>query len=63
MLALYTGWANKINDFADELALGAPGFKGTFRTGWIFFIKWVCPIVIILLILNMIGLFGAPQAA
>ena len=63
MLALYTGWANKINDFADELALGAPGFKGTFRAGWIFFIKWVCPIVIILLILNMIGLFGAPQAA
>lgn len=63
MLALYTGWAQKINDFADELAQGAPGFTGTFRTGWIFFIKWICPIVIILLILNMIGLFGAPQAA
>lgn len=63
MLALYTGWAQKINDYADELALGAPGFKGGLRGGWIFFIKWVCPIVIILLILNMIGLFGAPQAA
>ena len=63
MLALYTGWAQKINDFADEVALGAPGFSGAFRTGWMFFIKWVCPIVIILLILNMIGLFGAPQAA
>lgn len=63
MLSLYTGWGQKISDYADELALGAPGFKGAFRTGWIFFIKWVCPIVIILLILNMIGLFGAPQAA
>ena len=63
MLALYTGWAQKINDYADELALGAPGFKGGLRGGWIFFIKWICPIVIILLILNMIGLFGAPQAA
>lgn len=63
MLALYTGWAQKINDFADEVALGAPGFSGAFRSGWMFFIKWVCPIVIILLILNMIGLFGAPQAA
>ncbi|WP_297335919.1 sodium-dependent transporter [Algoriphagus sp.] len=63
MLALYTGWASKISDFADELAMGSPGFKGSFRKGWIFFIRWVCPIVIILLILNMIGIFGAPQAA
>jgi len=63
MLSLYTGWASKVSDFADELASGAPGFKGLFRSGWIFFIKWVCPIVIVLLILNMIGLFGVAQAA
>ena len=63
MLALYTGWAQKITDYADELAQGAPGFKGPYRAAWMFFIKWVCPIVIILLILNTIGLFGAPQAA
>lgn len=63
MLSLYTGWASKVSDFADELASGAPGFKGPFRSGWIFFIKWVCPIVIMLLILNMIGLFGVAQAA
>jgi NSS family neurotransmitter:Na+ symporter len=61
MLALYTGWAKKITDFADELALGAPKFKGTFRTAWIFFIKWVCPIIIGLVILDLIGVFGAPQ--
>ncbi|WP_026956577.1 sodium-dependent transporter [Algoriphagus vanfongensis] len=63
MLSLYTGWAQKISDYADELKFGAPGFTGVYRSGWMFFIKWVCPVVIILLILNMIGLFGAPQAA
>ncbi|TDK49933.1 sodium-dependent transporter [Algoriphagus formosus] len=63
MLSLYTGWAQKIGKFADELAIGSPGFKGIYRTGWIFFIKWVCPIVIILLILNTVGVFGEPQAA
>ena len=63
MLSLYTGWGQKISDYADELALGAPGFKGIYRTGWMFFIKWVCPVVIILLILNMVGVFGDPQAA
>ncbi len=63
MLSLYTGWASKISDFADELASGAPAFKGPYRKAWVFFIKWVCPIVIILLILNMVGLFGEPQAA
>ena len=63
MLSLYTGWGQKISDYADELASGAPGFKGFFRTGWMFFIRWVCPLVIILLILNMVGIFGDPQAA
>lgn len=61
MLALYTGWARKISVFADELGLGAPGFKGIFRLGWIFFIKWVCPIVIGLVVLDLLGVFGTPQ--
>lgn len=61
MLALYTGWASKISVFADELALGAPGFNGLMRKGWIFFIKWVCPIVIGLVILDLMGVFGTPQ--
>ena len=61
MLALYTGWAQKISVFADELGLGSPGFKGIFRLGWIFFIKWVCPIVIGLVVLDLMGVFGTPQ--
>src|SRR5690606_19466939 len=61
MLALYTGWAQKISVFADELALGSPAFNGTLRKGWIFFIKWVCPVVIGLVILDLMGVFGVPQ--
>jgi NSS family neurotransmitter:Na+ symporter len=58
VLALYTGWAQKISVFAEELTLGAPSFKGLYRVGWIFFIKWVCPIVISLIILDLVGVFG-----
>ena len=61
MLSLYTGWAQKIADYADELTSGAPGFKGIYRTSWIFFIKWVCPIVIGVVILDLLGVFGTSQ--
>ncbi len=61
MLSLYTGWAKKIGDFADELSIGSPSFKGFSRKAWMFFIKWVCPIVIALVLLDLIGVFGTPQ--
>lgn len=61
MLALYTGWSRKISVFADELALGSPGFNGALRKGWVFFIRWVCPLVIALVILDLMGVFGVPQ--
>jgi NSS family neurotransmitter:Na+ symporter len=61
MLSLYTGWAKKIGDFADEISLGSPEFKGAARKTWIFFIKWVCPIVIALVLLDLLGVFGTPQ--
>jgi len=61
MLALYTGWAKKIGDFADELSLGSSVFKGALRTTWIFFIRWVCPIVIALVLMDLLGVFGKPQ--
>jgi NSS family neurotransmitter:Na+ symporter len=61
MLSLYTGWAKKIGDFANEIAIGSPGFKGAARTTWIFFIKWVCPVVIALVLLDLLGVFGTPQ--
>ncbi|WP_194776661.1 sodium-dependent transporter [Pararhodonellum marinum] len=60
MLSLYTGWAKKINDYMSELSLGAPRFVGFPATAWKFFIKWVCPIVIALVLLNLLGIFGEP---
>lgn len=61
MLSLYTGWGSKISDYADELAEGSPVFHGFWRKAWIFFIKWVCPIVIALVVLDLLGLFGDPM--
>ncbi|WP_050977296.1 sodium-dependent transporter [Nitritalea halalkaliphila] len=61
MLSLYTGWAKKIGTFADELASGSPEFKGFLRGAWIFFIKWVCPLIIALVLLDTLGAFGTPQ--
>jgi NSS family neurotransmitter:Na+ symporter len=58
LLALYTGWAQKISVFVEELTHGAPGFKGIYRVGWVLFIKWVCPIVISLILLDLVGVFG-----
>jgi NSS family neurotransmitter:Na+ symporter len=61
LLSLYTGWAKKIADFANELSSGAPKFSGVYKKAWIFFIKWVCPIVIALVLLDTLGAFGTPQ--
>ncbi len=62
MLSLYTGWVKSIQTYANELALGAPGFNGWKRAFWIFFIKFVCPVVIFLVVLDLLGVFGTPQA-
>lgn len=63
MLSLYTGWVKKIKSYADELSKGAPVFEGLPKMAWMFFIKWICPIVIILVLMNMVGLFGEPGEA
>ncbi len=62
MLSLYTGWVKSIQTYANELALGAPSFNGWKRAFWIFFIKFVCPVVIFLVVLDLLGVFGTPQA-
>lgn len=59
-LSLYTGWGRKISLFVDELSLGAPFFKGFAGKLWAFFIRYVCPIIIFLVILDLFGVFGSP---
>jgi neurotransmitter:Na+ symporter, NSS family len=59
MLSLYTGWVKKIKVYADELSNGS-NFGGFAKVAWMFFIKWICPVVILLVLLNMVGVFGEP---
>ncbi len=61
---LYTGWFIKTELLVDEIEKGAPGFKSSKILGiapykiWLFMIRFVCPVIIGLVILNMFGVFG-----
>lgn len=62
--ALYTGWVMKTHEIADEVGIGNDFFSKPILLGispsklFIFFIKFVCPIVISLVLLNMMGIVG-----
>jgi len=63
--AIYVGWIMKIDRLVAEIKLGSEIFSKKiagleFSVVWSFFIKYVCPIVIALVFLNMIGVFGEP---
>ena len=57
---LYVAWKLPIENIVNELDQGSPTFKaGNFASNaFVFFIRYVCPIVILLVLLNMMGLFG-----
>jgi len=67
--SLYVGWGMDTNLIKDEVGSGSTFFKKSlvgnisFATIWVFFIKYVCPIVILLVFLDMIGVFGAAGSA
>jgi NSS family neurotransmitter:Na+ symporter len=64
MTCVYTGWVIDVNKMASEIGQGAPFFQKklignvTPAQLWIFFIRYVCPLVILAVLLNMIGVFG-----
>ncbi|MCH7401021.1 sodium-dependent transporter [Belliella kenyensis] len=68
LFAIFSGWSFKTSDLVDEIALGSPGFKKKIIFGispgqiWVIFIRFVCPIVIGLVLLNLFGVFGEPEA-
>jgi neurotransmitter:Na+ symporter, NSS family len=68
LFAIFSGWSFKTSDLVDEIALGAPSFKKPLFMGltagkiWIFFIRYICPLVIGLVLLNLFGVFGAPES-
>ena len=56
---LYTGWVINTNKVIDEINEGAPYFKTTMLANtWKFFIRFVCPVIITLVVLNVVGVFG-----
>jgi NSS family neurotransmitter:Na+ symporter len=64
LLALYSGWGYKTQNLVTEIGHGSPGFTkgiiGNLTPGhiWVFFIRYVCPIVIGLVLLDLFGIFG-----
>jgi NSS family neurotransmitter:Na+ symporter len=62
---IYTGWFIKTEVLADEIELGMPAFKTTKIMGiplykiWMFMVRFVCPVIIGLVIMNMVGVFGS----
>lgn len=56
---LYSGWVIDTNKVIDEIGSGAPYFKSTIlAVGWKFFVRFVCPIIILLVVLNVVGVLG-----
>jgi NSS family neurotransmitter:Na+ symporter len=62
---LFTGWFIKTEVLVDEIEHGMPSFKSGSILGiapykiWVFMIRFICPIIIGLVILNMFGVFGS----
>lgn len=61
---VFTGWFIKTDLLVDEIENGLPGFKTKKFAGitgsqiWKFMVRFVCPLIIGIVILNMIGAFG-----
>jgi NSS family neurotransmitter:Na+ symporter len=61
---IYTGWFYKTQLLVDEIAQGAPRFLTDRILGfspaqiWVFAIKYICPVIIGLVVLNVLGVFG-----
>ncbi|MBL7865853.1 MAG: sodium-dependent transporter [Cyclobacteriaceae bacterium] len=56
---LYSGWVMDTNKVIDEINEGSPYFKTTMLAGlWKFFVRFVCPVIILLVVMNVVGVFG-----
>lgn len=61
---IYSGWLFQTSQLVDEIAQGSPNFKKPLIGGitrarlWVFALKFICPVVIGLVILNLFGVFG-----
>ena len=56
---VYVAWKMPINNIVSEIDTSSPRWKaGTFASNaFVFFIRFVCPVVILIVLLNMLGVF------
>ena len=68
-LSIYVGWIWKTEPAVEEISEGCPWFKEPLLVGcspaqvWAFFVKYICPVVISLVLVNALGLFDQEKAA
>lgn len=61
---LYTAWFMKTDMLVQEIEQGAPGFQRPVIFGlapatiWKFALRYLCPVIILLVVLNLFGAFG-----
>jgi len=58
LLSIFIGWVWGVDAAGAELREGSDMGSGTARV-WGFFIRWICPVVIFIVLLNVFGVFGA----
>ncbi len=56
LLSIFIGWVWGINQATDEVLTGAPGFK-PYAPVWSLFIRYICPAVIFIVLLNIVQVF------
>ncbi len=57
LLAILVGWVWGARNASEELLLGAPSAYRRLAPGWSFMIKFVCPLIIAVVLLNLTGIF------
>lgn len=53
-LCVFGAWVWGLKKASGEISLSAPGFEGALAGGWRFFIRWVCPIFIAIILITRI---------
>jgi NSS family neurotransmitter:Na+ symporter len=56
LLSIFVGWVWGVGSAAVELRTGSKIGDGTVRI-WGFFLRWICPIVIFIVLLNLFEVF------
>ncbi len=51
LLALFTGWRGKAREIIDEISRGAPWFRGLPSSLWLFVVRFIAPIAILLMLI------------